>query len=570
MTQPLRRVASALRAFLAGAGRVADDPHGASPGAGAAATELAAGDNLVIARGQLSFADSARAAAAPSSWLDAFEALKARGAPLSESALGVLRSRAKGASATELLPSAADRQRLRSLLAPSDGLASALAELDRAGISSALLSQGAPASRTGPADSAPFAQALAAIRYLERLAGESSLAGERFGSLLRELRAPEVLVLALLLRGKGTPEAEEGVREALSALARVSLGSDAEEMAGFLLGNQSRMSAVAFRRDAGDPEVVSRFAAVFSLPSAVSRDLPEEHLKMLCLMTVADLGARGAASLTPWRAEVLWRLFVDTYNLITMSYGDDVIAPDEAAIAALKANRPHDILEPEMDGFLGGMPQRYLTLFDAESISQHIRLSRAIGPEDVRFVLGRKADVWELTVVTLDKPSLFSNICGVLSYLGLDILRGQALTSRGGLVLDVFQFTDHKGCLVRPQLDPLLSDVVAGRIEIGALLKSAGPPAGREGLASPLIYFDNESSPRYTILELTADDAPGLLHRISGVISRQGCGIDLILIATEGGKAFDVFHLRKGEAKLTDADLLQLTEAFERDSGGWQ
>ena len=59
-----------------------------------------------------------------------------------------------------------------------------------------------------------------------------------------------------------------------------------------------------------------------------------------------------------------------------------------------------------------------------------MRLWRDIGPDDVHFFLNRKADVWELTVVTLDKPYLFSNICGVLSYCDLDILRGHALTSR--------------------------------------------------------------------------------------------------------------------------------------------
>jgi [protein-PII] uridylyltransferase len=81
---------------------------------------------------------------------------------------------------------------------------------------------------------------------------------------------------------------------------------------------------------------------------------------------------------------------------------------------------------------------------------------------------------------------------------------------------------------------------------------------------SPVVYFDNESSPRYTILELVADDAPGLLHRISRVISERGCAVDLVLISTEGGRAIDVFHLRKGESKLNESDELMLTEDFER------
>jgi [protein-PII] uridylyltransferase len=266
------------------------------------------------------------------------------------------------------------------------------------------------------------------------------------------------------------------------------------------------------------------------------------------------------------RPELLWRLFVDAYNQMTMTYGDEVIDTQETALTMLRANRPHDISEAEMTAFLEGLPRRYLTQFEAEVIYHHVRLWRNIGPQDVHFFLNKKSDVWELTVLTLDKPTLFSNICGVLSYLDLDILRGHALTSRSGLVVDVFQFTDHKGCLIRPQLDPLLSDVVAGRTDIAALLQGKG----RQGVddsarhAEPVIYFDTESSPRYTILQLVADDVPGLLHGISRVLSSHGCVVDLVLISTEAERAVDVFHLRKNASKLSDADQLALTQDLER------
>ncbi len=217
-----------------------------------------------------------------------------------------------------------------------------------------------------------------------------------------------------------------------------------------------------------------------------------------------------------------------------------------------------------MGGFLEGLPRRYLTLFAPDSIYHHVRLWRNIGPDDVHFLLNKKSDVWELTVVTLDKPYLFSNICGVLSYFDLDILRGHALTSRSGLVVDVFQFTDHKGCLVRPQLDPLLSEVVAGRADVGTLLQGKQRQT-RQGIArhDPVIYFDTESSPRYTILELVADDVPGLLHGISRVLSSHGCVVDLVLISTEAERAVDVFHLRKNSSKLSDAEQIALTHDLE-------
>ena len=62
---------------------------------------------------------------------------------------------------------------------------------------------------------------------------------------------------------------------------------------------------------------------------------------------------------------------------------------------------------------------------------------------------------------------------------------------------------------------------------------------------APVVHFDNEHSQRYTVLEIVADDALGLLYRISRVISRHGCDVDLVLISTEGDTAIDVFHITK-------------------------
>jgi len=426
---------------------------------------------------------------------------------------------------------ARDGAKLLELLRPRPGLAAALRELQVRGRLTLFPAGG-------------LAHAITAIERLEQLESQTSVNAERFGTMLREIEAPSLLSLALLLH------------DDISTLDTLGITGDARQNVEFLIRNQLQMSMMAFRQDTSDPTVVGNFVELFST---------EERLKMLCLLTVADLSAAGADSLTPWKAEVLWRLFVDTYNHLTMTYGDEVIDTHEAAMSALGANRPHDISEGELAGFLKGLPRRYLTLFEPERIYNQVRLARNITADDVHSVLNKKSDVWELTVVTLDKPYLFSNICGVLSYLGFDILRGHAFTSRSGLIVDVVQFTDRKGCLVRPQLDPLLADAVAGRIDISAMLRDKLQAAARSAPAtSPVLYFDNDSSPRYTILELVADDAPGLLHRISRVISEYGCAVDLVLISTEGRRAIDVFHLRKGDGKLGEADELALTEAFER------
>ena len=434
--------------------------------------------------------------------------------------------------------SAHDTTRLFDLLRPRHGLSAALRELHHSGSLAAAF----PARN--------MAHALTAIERLEQLEAQTSVSGERFGTMLRELEAPALLTLALLL--------QDGGDEPLDSLG---LSGDARQTVEFLIRNQLQMSMMAFRQDTGDPNVVAKFVELFST---------EERLKMLCLLTVADLSASAPDALTPWKAEVLWRLFVDTYNGMTMTYGDEVIDTHETALASLAANRPHDISEAEMTAFLTGLPRRYLTLFEPERIYGHVRLARNMTADDVHYFLNKKSDVWELTVVTLDKPYLFSNICGVLSHFSLDILRGHAFTSRSGLVVDVVQFTDRKGCLVRPQLDPLLSDAISGRVDITSMLREQHKRATGDSSSanSPVVYFDNDSSPRYTILELVADDAPGLLHRISRVISQHGCDVDLVLIATEGEKAIDVFHITRTGAKLTEAEQVALTSDLQRTLEG--
>jgi [protein-PII] uridylyltransferase len=189
----------------------------------------------------------------------------------------------------------------------------------------------------------------------------------------------------------------------------------------------------------------------------------------------------------------------------------------------------------------------------------------------VHTVLENHDDVWELTIVTLDKPYLFSNVAGVLSYFGMDIHRGQAMTTPEGLVLDVFEFADAQGFLrqnpgASGEICRMLDRVVAGWTEVPALLRGRERSVlyRRRSPEPPRIHFDNDHSRKYSVLEIIADDAPGLLYRISRVVSEHGCDLDLALIGTEGRKAIDVLHVTKAGQKLVEAERIMLTQGLER------
>jgi [protein-PII] uridylyltransferase len=406
---------------------------------------------------------------------------------------------------------------------------------------------------------------LLTLRNLEGLLSVAGTSRERFGAICRELHAPELLSLALLYhdvgKWKDDEHAVESVRLACEMMDRLELSHEARDTVEFLIRHHLQMSHVAFRRDSEDPDVVRRFAALVGT---------EELLKMLCLMTLVDIDAVGPGTLTPWKEELLWRLYVDTYNHLTLAYGDELIDKDQAGLAALQAARPEDVSEAELSRFLAGLPRRYLALFDRDHIYRHVRLARDIHPDQVHPFLEKKAANWELTVVASDKPYLFSNISGVLSYFGMDILRGQAMTTPDGLVLDVFEFTDKEGFLRQnpsapSQIQRLLEEVVARTKDVTKLLRGRTRSLlnRRPQRAAPVIHFDNEHSQKYTVIEIIADDAVGLLYRVSRAISTHRCDVDLVLIATEGAVAIDVFHVTHRGGKLSRAEQAALKQSLE-------
>ena len=159
----------------------------------------------------------------------------------------------------------------------------------------------------------------------------------------------------------------------------------------------------------------------------------------------------------------------------------------------------------------------------------------------------------------------------MLSYFGMDIHRGQAMTTPSHLVLDVFEFSDEEGFLRQntgavDEINRVLRGVVAGSLDVRALLRGRERSLvhRRRREVDTSINIDNEHSRRHTVLEVVTDDAPGLLHRISRVISDQGCDVDLVLISTEGRKAIDVLHVTKQGRKLDQADQRALRQELEQ------
>ncbi|HUR34046.1 MAG TPA: hypothetical protein VM032_09655 [Vicinamibacterales bacterium] len=520
----------------------------------------AVGRYLEIAADGVRFVDPARLAGMPTMWLEAFRVALAESCPVSEQARTCIEQAVDRYTADDFVATEGDRQQLRALLVPRVGLYARLSEMHDCGLLGRLFPEFAQIQSRVIRDFyhryTVDEHTLLTIRNIESLRAAEVTGRERFATMLSEVHAPELLILALLYHDVGKWRDEEHAAESVvmaqPMMDRLQLTPEARQTVTFLIKQHLVMSRVAFLRDSEDPDVVSRFAAVVKT---------EEQLKMLCLLTWADIGAVSPDTLTPWKEELLWRLYVDTYNRLTYGYADDLIAMDHAGLDVVVAGRPEDITEAELWAFLDGLPRRYLALFGLATIYRHVRLARHIRPAEVHASLEKHEDIWELSVVTLDKPFLFSNISGVLSYFGMDIHRAQAMTTPAGLVLDVFEFSDVEQFLAQnaagaAEIYRVLQAVVSGALDVTELLrgKERSVLYRRRQPQPPIIHVDNDHSERYTVLEIVADDAIGLLYRLSRALSRLGCDLDLALISTEGKRAIDVLHVTKGGNKLSPLD----------------
>ena len=370
--------------------------------------------------------------------------------------------------------------------------------------------------------------------------------------VVKAVHSRRALYMALLLhdiaKGRGGDHSVIGARIALRLCPRVGLSGEETETTSWLVRHHLAMSNTAFRRDINDPQTIADFVETV-------RSL--ERLRLLLVLTVADIRAVGPGVWTTWKAALLRDLYRAAEEVLT---GGFAAAGDEHRIERAKdmlraalADFPPDYVE---DHIARADPAYWLS-FSAEAHVRHARLVRRARlqaePLSMDTRIDRYRGVTEVTLCAADQAGLFSRIAGALSICGVNIVDAKIATMTDGMALDTFWVEDRNGGPVtRPDrlgrisatIERTLADDSGPREEIERLMRDEHRGRERVFDIAPRVIIDNAASRTHTVVEVNGRDRPGLLFALTRALAAQNVQIASAQIATYGESAVDVFYIK--------------------------
>ena len=369
---------------------------------------------------------------------------------------------------------------------------------------------------------------------------------------IHKLTSRRALYVAMLLhdvaKGRGGDHSLVGAKLAEKLCPRLGLDAEETETVAWLVLHHLNMSFTAFKRDFEDERTVRDFVKLVQSP---------ERLRLLLVLTTADINAVGPGRWNNWKATLLAELYHRTEEVLAGGFtADGRVHRIKRAQQALRAQLG-DWSDAQFERHVAlGSPDYWLSV-DTDTHARHARLILDSERNGQLLTIDTRIDqarsITEVTIYTGDHPGLFSQLAGALALTGANIVDAKIFTLRNGQALDIFSVQDaHSGGAFDAadklaKLSVVTEQTLSGQVRLLQELakrKPSTPQRTRMFKVPPRVMIDNTAGTNHTVIEVNGKDRPGLLYDVTRTLTDLGLQISSAKISTYGEKAIDVFYVR--------------------------
>ncbi len=369
--------------------------------------------------------------------------------------------------------------------------------------------------------------------------------------IIPKIKLRRVLYVSILLhdiaKGRGGDHSILGAEVAEELCPRLGMAAAETEIVAWLVRFHLVMSNTAFKRDLGDPKTISDFVEIVQ---------STERLRLLLLLTVADIRAVGPGVWNGWKGQLLRDLYYRAE--------EELLGSQDHESSRARAGHVMDDLRAKLadwpvENIEAHMSKGHTAFWLAADLETHERWARMMREADKQqiplMITSRVMEfeaVTEVTIYAADHPGLFTRLAGAMTLSGANIVDARIHTTSDGMALDVFWIQDLQDEAIARQdhlqrISNTVEKVLRGEMKVRRALaarRDTRPKRAHVFTVEPLIIFDNDASNSHTVIEVTCRDRPALLHDLTRALFDLSLTVSHARIATYGERAVDVFYVK--------------------------
>ena len=367
--------------------------------------------------------------------------------------------------------------------------------------------------------------------------------------IILEISSKKCLFVAMLLhdiaKGRKGDHSENGALIASVVCPRLGLSKEETKTVEWLILYHLLMSKTAFRYELGDARVIKSF---------VDKVKSVERLKLLLVLTVADIKGVGPEIWNDWKGSLITELYSKSFDMLQKDNVNELIKTPKKSFEIFLIE--NGLANSDAKKYCSYYYNNYWEIFKLSRIINHYEIFRNMYKDSKKFKVHlfdeSKLKATELLVIAPDHHGLFSLISGLVSASGYDVVNAKIITRSDGYALDTFFIQNKNRQPIteehsKKKLLKIISQGLEGNFNVEKALNKRWEeiPARFRAIKAPTrVIIDNNMSDEYSILEIKCKNAPGVLYRITKVITSLGLQINTANVSTYGDRVVDIFYIK--------------------------